>query len=111
VARGVGRALLVSALVIPPAWETNAALLLVPLALQVGHLAGRPRLAVAMTATSIAFSLIDLPLYATQPWRNAPLLILGYALLPGIFAFAARLPAASRPPAPAPGVAAPSVRG
>ena len=93
VARGVGRALLVTALVVPPAWETNAALLLVPLALQVGRLAGRPRLAVAMAATSIVLSLVDLPLYATQPWRNAPLLILAYTLLPGIFALAARWPA------------------
>jgi hypothetical protein len=64
-----------------------------------------------MAATSIVLSLIDLPLYATQPWRNAPLLILGYALLPGIFALAARPPVLSRPAARAPGAAAPSARG
>jgi hypothetical protein len=119
--RGIARTLVVSALIIPPAWETNAALLLVPLAILLGQLAGRPVLALALAGSSVLLSALDLALYATQPWRNAPLLIAAYALLLAAFGLAARARPVGRwplrtrpanpPPAPAPGAAGPSLRG
>lgn len=79
--RGLSRSLVASALVLPPAWEANAVLLLIPLAIRLGDLSHRPAPAAGFVVASAVLTVLDLPLYMTQPWRNGPLLILGYVLL------------------------------
>ncbi|HEX2516474.1 MAG TPA: glycosyltransferase family 87 protein, partial [Chloroflexota bacterium] len=110
-AQGLSRALIATVLIVPPAWETNAVLLLLPLAMQLGRVARAPRAVVALCAVSVLLSALDLPLYATQPWRNAPLMILAYVALIGAGAGATRLSRARRRFAPAPGAVAPFARG
>jgi hypothetical protein len=111
-ARGLSRTLIATVLIVPPAWETNAVLLLLPLAILLGRAARArgPAPVLALCALSVLLSALDLPLYATQPWRNAPLMILAYVLLIGAFGVIAvsRLPRRS---APAPGAAVPFARG
>ncbi|MDQ3701118.1 MAG: glycosyltransferase 87 family protein [Chloroflexota bacterium] len=79
--RGLSRSLIASALVLPPAWEANAVLLLIPLAIRLGDLSNRPALAASFVIASGVLTVLDLPLYMTQPWHNGPLLILCYVLL------------------------------
>jgi hypothetical protein len=110
-AQGLSRALIATVLIVPPAWETNAVLLLLPLAMQLGRVARAPRAVVALCAVSVLLSALDLPLYATQPWRNAPLMILAYVALIGACAGATRLSRARRRFAPAPDAVAPFARG
>jgi hypothetical protein len=111
-ARGLSRTVIATVLIVPPAWETNAVLLLLPLALLLGRAAraGGPGPVLALCALSVLLSALDLPLYATQPWRNAPLMILAYVLLIGAFGVfgVSRLPRRS---VPAPGAAVPFGRG
>jgi hypothetical protein len=110
-ARGLSRALIATVLIVPPAWETNAVLLLLPLAMQLGRVAQAPGPVLALCALSVLLSALDLPLYATQPWRNAPLMILAYVALIGACAGATRLSRVPRRSAPAPGAVAPFARG
>jgi hypothetical protein len=110
-AEGLSRALLATVLIVPPAWETNAVLLLLPLAILLGRVARKPGPVLALCALSVLLSALDLPLYATQPWRNAPLMILAYVALIGAFGAAMRFSPLRRRSAPAPGAAAPFVRG
>ena len=110
-AQGLSRALIATVLIVPPAWETNAVLLLLPLAMQLGRVARARRPVLALCAVSVLLSAVDLPLYATQPWRNAPLMILAYVALIGACAGATRLSRARRRSAPAPGAVAPFARG
>jgi hypothetical protein len=79
----LARTLLATALAIPPAWETNAVILLVPLAATLARLSARPRAAAAFVAAAIAISVVDLPLYLTLEWRRGAAIILGYAVLIG----------------------------
>lgn len=109
--RGLSRSLIVSALVLPPAWEANAVVLLIPLAIRLAGLSDRPVLAAGFVVASVSLTALDLPLYATQPWHNGPLLILGYvALLAGTGTLEGGS-GLSRRSSPAPGAAAPLVQG
>jgi hypothetical protein len=103
--RGVTRTIVASVLVLPPAWETNAVLLLIPLAVALGRLSARPGAALSVVAGSVALSVADLPVYILWPWLNGPLLIAAYAVA---FALASRRSA--RRSAPGAAVAAPSAR-
>jgi hypothetical protein len=113
-AGALGRTLVVTALVVPPAWETNAVVLLLPLAITLSRLGGRPRTLLAFAGVALAVTVADLPLYAIRPWRNGPILALAYALLlvgttmlasraagGGLSSRSARAPGAAARPVPA----------
>ena len=100
--RGITRTVIFTALLIPPAWETNALMLLLPLATLAGSLRGRA--AVIFVATSCALSLALAPLPLFFPWRSGALTIAAYVLLYAagqslLTRFAAK-PAAAAPAAP-----------
>ncbi len=95
-----GRALVATALLVPPAWETNAVVLLIPLAAMLARLErARGRAAgLAFVAASAALSILDAPLAAVLGWQNGTLLIVLYVALLA----AAEVVARARPPVPAP---------
>ncbi|MGH2353981.1 MAG: hypothetical protein ACRDI2_07870, partial [Chloroflexota bacterium] len=105
--QGVCRTLTATALLVPPAWETNAVILLLPLAATLARLPSRTA-AAWFVAASAAVSALDIPLYLTLGWHNGTVLIFGYAAL---LAATDRLIVVSRRSSPAAGVAAPSAQG
>src|SRR5439155_27258308 len=75
--RAIWRTLVATALVMPPAWETNAVLLLLPLAAALADLAS-PRAAVLFTAGSAALTLALLPPYFVLGWQRGTAVIAAY---------------------------------
>jgi hypothetical protein len=90
VPQALARTLVATALAIPPAWETNAVILLVPLAAALARLGARPRAAAVFVAAAVAVSIVDIPLYLTLEWRRGAAIILGYAALLAAGAIQAR---------------------
>lgn len=92
------RALVTTALLVPPAWETNAIVLLIPLAAMLARLeyARGAAAGVAFVAASAALSILDAPLASMLGWQNGALLITLYVAL---LAAAEAIARARRPPA------------
>jgi hypothetical protein len=78
-ASGIARTIVAGALLVPPAWETNALVLLLPMAQTLLQLPGRVRgwSVVACAALSIAL----LPLTLALPWRSGAVAIGAYVVL------------------------------
>jgi hypothetical protein len=92
----IWRTLLATALVVPPAWETNGVMLLLPLAAALAGLRSR-RAAVVFAALSGAITIVLLPPYFVLGWQRGTLVIAAYlALLAG----AAWLPSVRLPRPP-----------
>ena len=79
-AEGVCRGLIATALIVPPAWETNAIVLLLPLAAALGRTTGRASATGFALAVSV-ISLLDVPLFLALGWSNGPILIMAYVAL------------------------------
>ena len=90
----VWRTLLVSALVLPPAWETNAVMLLLPLAAAVGEQPAR-RPALVASGASAALTFLLLPPYFMLGWQRGTLVIASYVVLSWVLA---ELPSLQRRP-------------
>jgi hypothetical protein len=76
---GVIRSLVASALVVPPAWETGAIVLLIPLAVALGGLSPRARPLLVLASVTLTAALSPLPLIL--PWRSGAIVIAAYAAL------------------------------
>jgi hypothetical protein len=85
--QGIWRSTLATALVVPPAWQTSAFLLLLPLASTLGRLRGAPLAGIAVA--SVALSALMTPLSIVAPWRSGALLIAAYVALIGAGQFLA----------------------
>ncbi len=101
--RGAARAIVAGALIVPPAWETSAIMLLVPLAMSLARFE-RHR-ALLFVVTSAALSVFLAPVSTVWPWKTGSLIALAYAAL---LAIAGLIRPAG---APAHGAAAPPGRG
>ena len=78
-ARAITRTIVAGALLVPPAWETNALVLLIPLAGVLGKLRGRA--AGWFVAASAALTVVLVPLPLALPWRSGAVTIAAYAAL------------------------------
>jgi hypothetical protein len=78
-ARGIDRTIVAGALLVPPAWETNALVLLIPLARVLGELRGRA--SVWLVPASVALSVALAPLPLVLPWRSGAIAVMAYAAL------------------------------
>jgi hypothetical protein len=76
----VYRTLVATCLIIPPAWETNAVLLLLPLAALLGRAPSLPS-AAGLIAASAALSFAQLPFYLAMRWERGTFVIAGYLAL------------------------------
>jgi hypothetical protein len=76
----IWRTLLATALVVPPAWETNGVMLLLPLAATLAGLRSR-RAAVVFAALSGAITVALLPPYFVLGWQRGTLVIAAYLSL------------------------------
>jgi hypothetical protein len=77
--RAIWRTLVATALVVPPAWETNAIMLLLPLAAELAALP--PRRAALFVAASAAMTVALLPPYFVLGWQRGTLVIAAYLAL------------------------------
>ncbi|HEU5317276.1 MAG TPA: glycosyltransferase 87 family protein [Chloroflexota bacterium] len=75
--QGAMRSVVVGALLTPPAWETNATPLMLPLA----HAAGAARRPWRLVGASVALSAALAPLAVLWPWRSGAVVAVGYAAL------------------------------
>jgi hypothetical protein len=104
-----------TAVLIPPAWVTNAVVLLVPAGALLGRL--RPRPAAAFVAAWAGVSIADVPVFLSNDGRNGTFLVLGCCVVlatahwaeRGAPALVRRFKRVRARFAPAAGAAAPSV--
>jgi len=76
---GAWRSIIAGALIVPPAWETGAVMLLLPMAGTLGSLHGTH--AISFAALVATISLAAAPLAALWPWRSGAAVIVAYVLL------------------------------
>ncbi|HXI19412.1 MAG TPA: glycosyltransferase 87 family protein [Chloroflexota bacterium] len=76
---GAWRSLVAGALVVPPAWETSAVMLLLPMAGTIGSLRGAQ--ATCLAALVAIVSLATAPLAVFWPWRSGAVVIVAYVPL------------------------------
>ena len=93
--RGIARTIVAGALLMPPARETNALVLLIPLAGALAGLSGRARL--WLLGGSVSLSVALAPLALLFPWRSGAMTIAAYVALWAVFSWwAARAPPGPR---------------
>jgi hypothetical protein len=73
--RGTARSIVAGVLVVPPAWETSAIMLLIPLAVVLGASRGR---AAWIFIGVVVLSLVLAPASLIWPWKNGALVALAH---------------------------------
>ena len=77
--RAIVRTIVAGALLVPPAWETNALVLLIPLAVGLVGLRGCARIWFVVGSAALSLALAPLPLLF--PWRSGAVSVAAYAAL------------------------------